>query len=157
MRKNTCTFLRKTAPVGKTLIDLFVLALAGQMAFAGAAAKTSFSPSPSRFLDRLNLPMSPKAEPQSPISRAEQPKVNANGNSSTTRRTTGKVVVHPKFLSTPKTVKSRKGKLNDCKDGCLVESLACVAIAMLGGCPPCAAICLGYEVYCIEHCPGSIE
>lgn len=55
-----------------------------------------------------------------------------------------------------RSVKSRKRVAPDCqgcKDDCLTFSLECIGLSMLGGCGPCAAICLAEQVRCQLKCP----
>jgi hypothetical protein len=88
-----------------------------------------------------------------------QPKVSDAGkNLKSVRTLARKLASRARFLANTKGIKLPKGKVvfGDCQDGCLAVTLACIAISILSACPACAAVCLGYEVYCLEHCPGEI-
>jgi hypothetical protein len=143
------------------LVALLVLAFASQLTFAVAPNRGGNDPSSSRVSERvvvlpefgvglgLNL-VSPMPA---------QPKVSdADKDLKSVRTAARKFASRVKFLATSKGVKLPKGKVvtGDCQDGCLAVTLACIAISILSACPACAAVCLGYEVYCLEHCPGEI-
>jgi hypothetical protein len=86
-----------------------------------------------------------------------QPKVSDAGkNLKSVRTLARKLASRARFLANTKGIKLPKGKVvfGECQDGCLAVTLACIAISILSACPACAAVCLGYEVYCLEHCPA---
>ena len=159
MRKKKCIRFGKSAAFSETLIAVLVFAFAGQLAFAGVSNPTRVNPTPSRFLGRSILSTDSKAELYSFSlipHRAEQAKVSENRNSKSNRGLRNKSVTRSKFGSGLRRVKSHKRAVIDCqacKDDCLTSSLECIGLSMLGGCGPCAAICLLEQVRCQLRCP----
>jgi len=143
------------------LVALLVLAFASQLTFAGAPNRAGTGTSPSRSSEQVVvLPDLQAGVELSLFSKLPaQPKVSDAGKNLKSVRAWGhKLASGVKFLASPKGAKLRKVKAvsNDCQDNCLAVTLACIAISILSACPACAAVCLGYEVYCLDHCPGEI-
>jgi len=143
------------------LVALLVLAFASQITFAGATNRAGNRPLSSRSSDRVvvlpELQVGIGLTFVAPLPM--QPKVSDAGKDLKSVRTLArKLASRARFLANTKGIKLPKGKVvfGDCQDGCLAVTLACIAISILSACPACAAVCLGYEVYCLEHCPGEI-
>jgi hypothetical protein len=42
-----------------------------------------------------------------------------------------------------------------CHNGCLIDSLACIAISAIAGCAPCGVVCLAAQTACHVNCNKS--
>jgi hypothetical protein len=178
MRKSTHTFVGKTFPFKKIFATLMVLALPGQLVFAGALSKASVNPSTSSSAERLVL--LPDLQPDSRSlalvvalpADAEQPKAapaekkiakddGKRATSKARRLATSKrkLAHHPltpgNCVNEPAGLNSTNPKFG-CRDDCLVYGLGCIAISILSGCAPCGLVCLAIEAYCLSQCEMEI-
>ncbi len=154
MRKSNCG---KAIPFKRTLVAFLVLAFAGQsiLIVASASTKASVNLSPSGSSERLILLTDSGIETRllSLVSQGtEQPGAKTeNRNSKPSSGLIRRHLNHAKFLSGPRVSTSPKRKAG-CREDCLAESLACIAISILSGCAPCGLVCLAYEIYCVNQC-----
>ena len=182
MRKSRQTFGRKPIRFKRILASLLVLALPGQLVFAGALSQTSVNPSTSNSSERLVLLPDLQADSRllplvtSFSDAAEQTK--AAPADKTIAKVKGKLgiakdkrrlaiakdkrslarnhVTLGKCLTGPAGLKSTNLKFG-CREDCLVYGLGCIAISILSGCAPCGLVCLAIEAYCLSQCSEEME
>ena len=172
MRKSTHPFGGKTIPFKRIVAVLLLLALPGQLVFAGALSRTSVNPSTSSSSERLvllpdfqeharllSLVVSfPDAAEQPKAAPADKKieKVKGKLGIAKDKRKLARNHVNPgKCLTGPEGLKSTNLKFS-CQDDCLVYALGCIAISILSGCAPCGLVCLAIEAYCLSQC-GEME
>ena len=180
MRKSTQTFGGKPIPFRRILASLLVLALPGQLVFAGALSKTSVNPS-TPLSERLVLLQDLQADSRlmslvaSFPDAAEQPKTapadtkiakvkgklgiakekRTLASAKDRRRLARNHSTPGKCLTGPEGSKSTNPKFG-CREDCLVYGLGCIAISILSGCAPCGLVCLAIEAYCLSQCEMEI-
>jgi hypothetical protein len=152
--RNHNLVVSRSVHLSRALAVTLSLVFAAQMTFV-CASTTSAAPLPSEVAApkmefanfKANAPLlSQKLTPR------KQPRIKRNHRSAELSR----VASHGHFRLAAKGVKSRRHAAPDCqgcKDDCLAFSLECIGLSMLGGCGPCAAICLAEQIRCQLKCP----
>jgi hypothetical protein len=89
----------------------------------------------------------------------QQPKVSDAGKNLKSVRAWGhKLASRCQVSGEHKGAKLPKGKAvsDDCQDGCLAVTLACIAISILSACQRVRQFALATTCNCLDHCPGEI-
>lgn len=172
MRMSTHTLGGKIIPFKRIFATLLILALPGQLVFAGALSKTSVTPSTSRSWERVVLLPDLQADSRllslvvSSSDAAEQPKAAPADRKITKlkgkqalakdkRKLARNHTTPGKCLTGPEGMNSTNLKFG-CREDCLVYGLGCIAISILSGCAPCGLVCLAIEAYCLSQCEMEI-
>ncbi|MDX6559960.1 MAG: hypothetical protein QOF72_3009 [Blastocatellia bacterium] len=154
MQKGQSTLVSKYACLTRALAILIAFAFTAQATHVFSSSANA-APRPAPF----SVPKTefPESDAQPPVvSRTSNPATKSLPKRNHSQFTAKNGAISGKSRLGVKRFRTRKGAAPDCqgcKDDCLTFSLECIGLSALGGCGPCAAICLAEQIRCQLKCP----